>query len=262
MPDELKGLRKRMPGAGEKYEAAVAAGRLRHAEEMAAVQGRERARLAALADAQQNYDKVTARVVAEADAANAEIDAFRQAFELGQPEAVVNYFDLVLSASVYPDGFPQSYRLAYVPESKQLVIEYQLPDATVVPLVKAYKFVKTRDEITETSRPAAQIKALYGQIVAQVSLRTMHEVFEADRLSQVETLVFNGFVDTVDTVDTVDRTTDPSVPDHGAHDSRCLRRPRSRTRRAVRLPEAPRRLRVEESLGACAGATGARVRHG
>jgi restriction system protein len=198
MPGEPKGMRKRLHGAKEKHEAAVAAGRLRHAQAVEAVQTRELARMTALTQARREYEENVTQERAKADAANAEIDAFRLAFEQGQPEAVVTYFDLVLSGSAYPDGFPQSYRLAYVPESKQLVVEYQLPDAAVVPQVKAYKFVKTRDEITETSRPATQIKALYGQIVAQVSLRTMHEVFEADRLSQVETLVFNGFVDTVE----------------------------------------------------------------
>ena len=51
----------------------------------------------------------------------------------GLPEAVVTYVDLVLNASLYPDGFPQHWRLAYVPESRQLVVEYDLPGIDAIP---------------------------------------------------------------------------------------------------------------------------------
>ena len=60
------------------------------------------------------------------------------------------------------------------------------------------KYVKTRDEVTETTRPTTQIRALYTSVVAQVALRTLHEIIEADRLGLAETIVYNGFVDTVD----------------------------------------------------------------
>ena len=42
------------------------------------------------------------------------------------------YFSLILQTSSYPNGFPQTFRIAFVPESRQLVVEYQLPDFGVV----------------------------------------------------------------------------------------------------------------------------------
>src|SRR5207245_11009127 len=41
-------------------------------------------------------------------------------------------------------------------------------------------------------------KTLYAGVVAQTTLRTLHEIFEADRNSHVETVVFNGHVATID----------------------------------------------------------------
>src|SRR5262249_4404815 len=92
----------------------------------------------------------------------------------------------------------QQFKIAYVPESRQLVCEYELPAVAVVPAVKAYKYVKTSDSVSETARPTTQVKALYSSVVARVTLRTVHEIFEADDGRNVDTVVFNGVVDTID----------------------------------------------------------------
>ena len=54
---------------------------------------------------------------------NREVDELKAQVVAGAPDAVVQYFSLVLDGSSYPDGLPRHHRLAYVPESKQLVVE-------------------------------------------------------------------------------------------------------------------------------------------
>lgn len=85
-----------------------------------------------------------------------------------------------------------------MPESRQLVVDYELPLVSIVPSVKAYRYVRSRNETDETARPAAEVRALYGQVVAQTALRTLHELFHADRGNRLETIVLNCFVDTTD----------------------------------------------------------------
>jgi restriction system protein len=111
---------------------------------------------------------------------------------------VVEYCSLVLEASQYPAGFPRWHRLAYVPESRQLVVEFELPPLGVVPTEKVFRYTKTRDEITSTARTAKDRKEQYASVLAQMSLRTVHELFEADRDEAVDSIVFNGLVDGVD----------------------------------------------------------------
>jgi restriction system protein len=79
-----------------------------------------------------------------------------------------------------------------------LVVELELPRYEVIPTASANKYVRARDEIAETARPATQRRALYRKVIAQVAIRTIHEIFEADRTQKVETIVLNGFVETVD----------------------------------------------------------------
>lgn len=181
-----------------KYEKAVEAAHSAFQHHSAQYAAAEQQRQQALEQARAAYALRVKIAQDEAARQHAEIDAFRAEFTAGEPDAVVSYFDLVLQRSAYPDAFPQQFKLAYVPESKQVVVEYQLPDVGVVPAVKLYKYVKTSDSVTETARPATQIKQVYASVVAQVTLRTVHELFEADRGNLVDTVVFNGIVATID----------------------------------------------------------------
>jgi restriction system protein len=184
--------------ADQLWQQQVAAAHQRH---QAAVQQHrlaEQDRINRLAAAEQEYRQQCAQRVREADEHNADIDAFAQAFHEGEPQAIVEYFTLVLANSDYPESFPQRYRAAYVPESRQLVVEYELPTISCVPTEREFRYVRSKDEITSVSRPAKDIKALYAGVVAQVTLRTVHEIFEADRSGVVDTLVFNAVVSTID----------------------------------------------------------------
>jgi restriction system protein len=172
-------------------------------------QGTEQDRQTKLAVAEQEYQAACAARQREVDEHNAEVDALASAFKKSEPQAILEYFTLVLANSDYPDSFPQSYRLAYVPESRQLVVEYELPTMDCVPIEREFRYVKTKDEISTVGRTAKDIRSLYSSVVAQVTLRTLHEVFEADRAGLVETVVFNGLV----------RTTDPGT---GKPISPCL----------------------------------------
>lgn len=182
----------------EKHARAVAAGEQAYLVAVEAHAGREKDRIEKLRIARDEHHQAVRKAEEAVARRNADIDRFRSEVEQGEPQAIVSYFELVLDASVYPEGFPQRLRIAYVPESKQLVIEYELPPIEVVPEVKAYKYVKARDEINASSRPLPQIRTVYAELLSQVTLRTLHEVFEADRFGHVETVVFNGLVDTVD----------------------------------------------------------------
>ncbi len=198
---------KLLPGTKAKYARAVSEAEATYEEALAQAVQAERDRQATLANAERDHQD---RVRAEAERVateNAEVDTFKERYETGNPEAVTTYCSMVLAASRYPDGFPQQRKVAYVPESKQLVIEMDLPTYDIVPELTEYRYVKAKDEITSKARPVTQRKALYASIVAQLTLRTVHEMFQADRAGHIESIVFNGHVDTIDP-----RTGQPTHP--------------------------------------------------
>jgi len=129
---------------------------------------------------------------------NADVDALASSYSVGEPNSVITYNTMVLERSIYPDGFPQEFRLAYVPESKQLVIEYELPNVDIIPEENEFKYVKSKDLIESKPRKAIEIKELYQDIVAAIALRTLHEVFEADQGKHLQVVTFNGYVHVTD----------------------------------------------------------------
>ncbi|NMO50857.1 restriction endonuclease [Actinoplanes sp. TBRC 11911] len=151
-----------------------------------------------LARLRRAYEEKVGKYEAQRTAYNAEVDRFAAAVAAADPSSVVEYFAMVLGNSVYPDDFPQHFRLAYLPKQKHLLIEYHLPPIEVIPIVKEYRFDLVRDDLTAIPRDEFEIRQRYVDIIAKVSLRTIHEVIEADRGALVGQVSFNGIVDTID----------------------------------------------------------------
>jgi restriction system protein len=189
---------KLIPGAKDKHARAVADAQARLESDSVAWQAAEANRNAQLTAAHVSYDAGVADIKAKDTAQHAEIDAMKADLDRGDPEAIRSYFDMVLSRSVWPDGFPQRFALAHDPSSKLLAIEYELAAFSIVPVEKSYKYIKARDVIEPVAETAARRKALYTSVVARSAIRIVHEVFEADRRGQIETIVLNCVVDTID----------------------------------------------------------------
>ena len=106
------------------------------------------------------------------------MDAFEQAYRQGRPEAVNDYLELTLESRALPDGFPSDVEVAYQPEIRRLLVVMQLPVVEVIPAESEYKYVRAKDEITSRARPAREINQRYSNLVAQLVLRTMRDVFD------------------------------------------------------------------------------------
>lgn len=187
-----------VPGAKAKHSTAERDAEASHAEAVDRWRADEAKREEEVAAAKRRHEKRVNDQRGAVEAANAKIDEFRSQLDDGRPDAVVDYLGMVLDASRYPDSFPEGHKLAFVPESRQLVLEHDLPTFAVIPEAKAFKYVKSKDEITSTARPETQRRSLYSSVIAQTALRAVHELFEADRRELVETIVYNGMVDSID----------------------------------------------------------------
>lgn len=129
---------------------------------------------------------------------NASVDEFEQAVRAGEEEQVAELLTLVLDASQYPEGFPHTYRVIHRSQPKQVVVDYELPPQEVVPLEREHRYVQTRDSIDVVNRPVREVKERYARLVAEVALRTLHELFAADLGGVVDVVTFNGRVSTID----------------------------------------------------------------
>ncbi|MFF4689632.1 hypothetical protein [Streptomyces sp. NPDC001307] len=68
------------------------------------------------------------------------------------------------------------HRIAFRPATGDVLVEIQLPSETIVPAARGYRYVKSRDETTVVPRPEKERKEIYSSVLAQVALRTVHEI--------------------------------------------------------------------------------------
>src|ERR1035437_9735672 len=74
------------------------------------------------------------------------------AFGSDGAEAFVAGVQRALATSVYPEGLDGSCAAQYIPESRELWVEYELPRQDVIPAVTGYRYVKTKDVIQPDPR--------------------------------------------------------------------------------------------------------------
>jgi restriction system protein len=179
-------LGKIVPTLRRRHEAALKKANEQYAAACESHSRQEAERKRVLEKARQGQDRIRAARDAGVAAKNQEIEDFKKSYQSGDAKAIVGYCSMVLERSEYPEGFPQKFRAAYVPESKQLVVDYELPPPTLVPEVLEYRYLKARDAIDEKPRKPAEIRSLYQDIVAAVALRTCHELFESDQAGHLD----------------------------------------------------------------------------
>lgn len=182
----------------KRYEAEAAQARQAYEQANQKRDADEAARQQRLAQLETEYATTCALIEGQARKHSDEIEQFRSEYQQGEPQAVSSYYSNVFDHDLLPSGFPTAAKAAYIRESRQLVIERELPTIEIVPPVSAYRYVRARDAIESTSRAVSLRNSLYASLVSQVALRTLHGAFAADSAQIIDSVVLNCFVDTID----------------------------------------------------------------
>lgn len=129
---------------------------------------------------------------------NRKVDKIKNEYSEKHPDAIIEYCDMVLSNSQYPDFFPQNFEFDYNPNNKILIVEYSLPSNENIPTLKEVKYIKTKDEFKELYLSDTEFRKLYDDLLYQIVLRSIYELFEADIVNALDSIVFNGWVNSID----------------------------------------------------------------
>jgi restriction system protein len=135
----------------------------------------------------------------EADKHNRKIIRFRESYRAGRPEAVATFFASIFENSDYPEKFPNKWQLRYAPDSRHLIVNFDLPTIDdIVPFIERYKYIKSSDEIGETKKAQKARQNLYAGFVPKIVLRRLYEVFASDCEKVVDVVTVSAFVQAVD----------------------------------------------------------------
>lgn len=204
LPDPPTGLGKFF--GTRKYEEAVADAKRQHERAVAdwraaalnvvrrrkladeAYARAEAERLKRLANAQVQYRKECAAREADAEAKNERVSDLIANLGYGTPEAIQEYIGIVLSNSVYPEYFQVDHDFEFDHAVAELRLHVTVPPPESLPTVKAYKYAKAQDAIASTELSQKDCRERYASAIHQVALRSLHEVFEADRRGLIRTI--------------------------------------------------------------------------
>lgn len=128
---------------------------------------------------------------------NNKIDELKKLYLSHDLNAVLEYCELVLNNSTYPDSFPKDFDIDYNPETKLLIVEYLLPSPDCFPTLIEVKYIATKKEMKEVYLSESQLFKIYDNAIYKIVLRTIHELFEADQSNAIEAIVFNGWVNAI-----------------------------------------------------------------
>ena len=168
-----------------------------HVQQTEARQKAEADRIAKLAEAEAAYAAECASREAEAAQKNEELTKFINDLAFDVEYAIEDYVGIVLSNSIYPDAFPVDYDHKFDLASRELTLQVDIPEPSTLPSIKEYRYIKAKDEIAESALTAKAQKDRYTSAVHQVALRTLHEVFEADRAGKIHSIALTVGVHTI-----------------------------------------------------------------
>jgi restriction system protein len=129
---------------------------------------------------------------------NQEIDQLRDRYLSKSSDAVIDYCERVLSRSDYPSCVPREFDFELNSDTGMLLMNSKLPAPADLPLLAEVKYVQTSDTIKEVFLSESQSAKLYDDLIYQIVLRTIHELFQSDSAKAISTIVFNGIVTSTD----------------------------------------------------------------
>jgi restriction system protein len=169
----------------EDYRAGIPAREAERKRQHAAL---ERTRMDMLEAEQERYDSAMIRQKEEVAEHNAAIDALVVGLGYGATDAVQEYVGIVLANSIYPDSFDVEHDAVFDPETAELRLQVTVPAPDTLRTVKSFRYVKANDEIAETQLSKKDANDRYAGALHQVALRSLHEIFEADRRGLIQAI--------------------------------------------------------------------------
>ncbi|MEE4542819.1 restriction endonuclease [Streptomyces sp. V4-01] len=179
--------------------AQEAAARAQFETDLVAAQAAEAQRRQQLAGYERQYRQWADQRLAEIRRHNDAVRAWLDGLGRGEPSAVEEYLTAALyAATVFPEGLPRQVSASFQPPERRLLLSWELPPFSVVPEVSAIRYLPGQDREKEVARPVTERRAAYRDVLAQLMLLVLREVFAADSSGLLDSVALTGFADATD----------------------------------------------------------------
>lgn len=197
----IPSLRRKKEAAAAKINQAAAdlnkKEKDKHKEKVEKINLQNKERLSIFQQEKEKFSKEKTIYLKKQQELNKKVDEFKENWILGQMDAIQEHAELVLNESKYPDWNKKQFACFYQSSTKTLCIDYDLPTPSDLPTLEKVTYIQSRNELTEKHISATKAKKLFDDVCYQMTLRSIHEIYEADTLEHIENIVFNGWVEDI-----------------------------------------------------------------
>ncbi|GEM_PF-1076373 len=186
------GKLRRAFGGMARYEKRVAAAREQYDKELLDTQAREVARQQQETDQQRRHETETQAIREAAKKQNEVLDAHIKGFAAHNKADVEWYYERVLNAVPLPRNFSHEVEVVFHPSEEEVLARFALPERKLMPTFESYTYVQTKDEQRPKARKAADLAALYRDVISQVALLCVRDLFNSDPV--LNCVGFNGHI--------------------------------------------------------------------
>ncbi len=111
---------------------------------------------------------------------------------------LLQYWAIVLERSIYPLGFPRSRSFDYAADEQRLIVDFALPRIASLPQVKEVRYNSSSHRLENIPACKDWLETAHRELIIKIALRTLYELFQSDVAEALDSVAFNGSVQTVD----------------------------------------------------------------
>ncbi|MDT8414021.1 MAG: restriction endonuclease [Flavobacteriaceae bacterium] len=112
-------------------------------------------------------------------------------------DSIILFCKEILNLSKYNFYFKKEIEIDYLPETKLLMIEYNLPNIEQLPNIKETKYLVSKREYKNILVTEREQLKLFDEAIYSLTLRSIYEIFINDNNKEIESINFNGWIKSV-----------------------------------------------------------------
>ena len=122
----------------------------------------------------------------------------RRLYESKDHGALLEYLNRVLDQPIYGGQRKSARSLTFLEAQGELVVGYPLPTIGDLPKIEEVKFSQRENALTEIPFSQERLGDLYRDLITKIGLIAMYRLFKSDTANALNTIAFNGTIDTID----------------------------------------------------------------
>lgn len=120
--------------------------------------------------------------------------AQRKAYDEGNTDAINWVLEQIVNNLHFPYGYGTQFQVGYEATDEEVVVMMLFPYLDEMPTISEYCYIRRRKETKEVYLKPDVIGGIYDKLQAQMALAVIARIFRDAPISQIQSVVFDGYI--------------------------------------------------------------------